>query len=177
MSKIRYGVAMSLDGYIAGPNGEADWIVIDPAFDFAKLWAEFDILLMGRRTYQAAILRLGAAVFQETRTVVVSRTLEPADHPGITILPEVNPHSVQSLRDQSRKDIWLMGGGELFRFLLTMGEVDTVEVSLIPVLLGMGVPLLPPSPQRSLLHMASHKAYPSGSISLVYDVRHNLPSS
>ena len=59
MRKIRYSVAMSLDGYIAGPNGEADWIVIDPEFNFGELWAQFDTLLMGRRTYEAAIARLG----------------------------------------------------------------------------------------------------------------------
>ena len=65
MKRIRYGVAMSLDGYIAGPNGEADWIVSDPEVNFAEIWAQFDTLLMGRRTYDAAKARLGEAALQE----------------------------------------------------------------------------------------------------------------
>ena len=55
MKRIRYGVAMTLDGFIAGPNGEADWIVMDPEVNFAEIWAQFDTLLMGRRTYQAGL--------------------------------------------------------------------------------------------------------------------------
>ena len=54
MRRIRYGVAMTLDGFIAGPNGEADWIVMDPDFDFAAMMAQFDTYLMGRRTYEVA---------------------------------------------------------------------------------------------------------------------------
>jgi len=64
MRIIRYAVSMSLDGYIAGPNGEADWISIDPEVDFAAIWAQFDTLLMGRRTYEASAKRLGEKAFK-----------------------------------------------------------------------------------------------------------------
>jgi len=67
MRKIRYGVAASLDGYIAGPNGEAEWITADLEVDFAAIWAQFDTALMGRRTYQAAAQRLGEAAFSVLR--------------------------------------------------------------------------------------------------------------
>jgi len=171
MRKIRYGVAMSLDGYIAGPNGEADWIVADPEVDFAALWAQFDTGLMGRRTYEAALPRLGEAAFQGMKTVVASRTLRPADHPNVTVLPELNRDQMQALRAQGGKDIWLFGGGEIFRTLLEMGQVDTVEVSIMPVLLGGGVPLLPPPPQRAKLKLSGHKIYRSGIVSLIYEVK------
>jgi dihydrofolate reductase len=171
MKKIRYGVAVSLDGYIAGPNGEADWIVNDPAFNFAALWAQFDTLLMGRRTYDAAVSRLGASSMKGRKIVVASRTLRPQDHPGVTILFDVNRESIQGLRAQTRKDIWLFGGGELFTHLLAIKEVDTVEMSVIPVLLGCGIPLMPPPAQMTRLKLTDHKIYPSGTLWLAYDIQ------
>jgi dihydrofolate reductase len=174
MKKIRYGVAMSLDGYVAGPNGEADWIVMDPDVDFAEIWAQYDTLLMGRRTYEAAIARLGKGAIEGRKTVVVSRTMRSPDHPEVSIFPEVNRDRLQSLRAQSSKDIWLFGGGELFSALLAMREVDTVEVSVIPVLLGGGVPLLRPPAQQTRLKLSGHKIYRSGRVSLVYDVEDRL---
>jgi dihydrofolate reductase len=170
MRKIRYSVAMSLDGYISGPNGDADWIVIDPELNFSELWAQFDTLLMGRRTYEAATARLGKSSMQGMKVVVVSRTLKQADYPDTTILPELTRDNIQALRSQSNKDIWLMGGGELFHCLLEMRDVDTVEVSIVPVLLGGGTALLLPPAQHTKLILTNHKIYRSGLASLHYDV-------
>ena len=173
MRKIRYAVAMSVDGYIAGPNGEADWISIDPEVDFAAIWAQFDTLLMGRRTYEAATKRLGEAAFAGITTIVFSRTMQQPDHPEITIVPELNPDWVEGLqtRSGSSQDIWLMGGSGLFRSFLDSGHVDTVEVAVIPVLLGGGVPLLPPPYGPAKLRLLSHKVYRSGRVSLAYEVQ------
>ncbi len=65
-----------------------------------------------------------------------------------------------------------MGGGDLFKSLLSLYQVDTVEVSVIPVILGEGIPLLPPPTQRTKLKLTSHKTYPSGIVSLAYEVQH-----
>jgi dihydrofolate reductase len=108
MRKIRYAVAMSVDGYIAGPNGEADWITIDPEVDFAALWAQFDTLVMGRRTYEAASKRLGEAAFTGFATIVFSRTMKPQDHPQVTVVSELNTDWVQALQTRS-------GAFDLFR--------------------------------------------------------------
>lgn len=170
MQKIRYNVAMSLDGYISGPNGEAGWIVSDPEVNFAELWAQFDILLGGRKTYDAARLRLGESAFQGVKVFVASRTMKPSDHPSITVVSELTHEIVRTIRTQAAKDIWLFGGVELFRTLLEMGEVDTVEVSIMPVLLGEGVKLLPSTTAQTKLKLSSQKIYRSGIVSLAYEI-------
>jgi dihydrofolate reductase len=174
MRKIRYAVAVSVDGYIAGPNGEADWIGVDPEVDFAALWAQFDTLVMGRRTYEAARKRLGEAAFAGITTIVFSRTMKQQDHPEVTVVSDLNSDWVQALqtRNGSSKDIWIFGGSELFRSFLDSGHVDTVEVTVIPVLLGDGVPLLPPPYNPAKLRLLSHKIYRSGRVSLAYEVQH-----
>lgn len=171
MRKIRYIVAMSLDGYISGPNGETDWIVPDPEVDFIGLWAQFDTGLMGRKTYDVAKLRLGEAAFSGMKVTVVSRTMKQADHPTINVISELTRDRVEAVRAQAAKDIWLFGGGELFRSLLEMSEVDTVEVSVMPALLGDGVKLLPGSGAQTKLKLSSQKIYQSGIVSLAYEVR------
>lgn len=171
MRQIRYVVAMSLDGYIAGPNGEADWIENDPEVDFGALWAQFDTGVMGRRTYEGAKQRLGESAFGGMKTIVFSTSLQQKDHEGVTIISELDAAWIRRLRAEPGKDIWLFGGGELFRGFLQSGNVDTVEVSVIPVLLGSGVPLLPPPYSPSKLALRSHKTYRSGRVSLVYGVK------
>jgi dihydrofolate reductase len=171
MPKIRYIVATSLDGYIAGPNGEYDWILPDPEINFAELWAQFDTLLMGRRTYEVACTRLGEQSFAGRKLVVASRTLHPADHPTINILSNVTRSDLQALRAESAKDIWLMGGGDLFRAVHALNEVDTVEVCVMPALLGGGTKLLPDPAQPAKLALTGTKIYRSGIVSLTYDIQ------
>jgi dihydrofolate reductase len=170
MRAIRYSVAMSLDAYIAGPNGEYDWIVMDPEIDFGAMFARYDTLLMGRKTFEVASAE-SAPAMPGTKTVVVSRTLRPEDYPGVTIIANDLEGSVAKLRAEPGKDIWLFGGGSLFRGLLELGLVDAVEVAVIPVLLGGGIPFLPPPAARTTLKFVGNRLYKkSGIMSLEYAV-------
>jgi dihydrofolate reductase len=171
MPRIRYGVAMSLDGFIAGPNGEADWIVHDPEVNFAEIWEQFDTFLMGRGTYEPAKARVGAKFAGNGKVAVVSRTLQQSDEPTVEIINELTHDRIQNLRDRSKKDIWLFGGGVLFASLHDMGEVDAIDVSVMPVLLGKGISFVS-SPNRSVqLALTGHKLYRSGIVTLHYDVK------
>jgi dihydrofolate reductase len=168
MRRVRYQVACSLDGFIAGPADDFDWITPEPAFDFDALYAQFDILLMGRRTYE--IVRASGESFRGKRIVVASRTLRADDHPGIEVVGDGLETSVRALRARSGRDIWLYGGGSLFAQLLEWNLVDTVELAMIPILLGGGVPFLPPPASRRRLTLTGHRAYPGGMVLLEYAV-------
>ena len=170
MRQIRYSVAMSLDGYIAGPKGEADWITIDPDVDFTGLFNQFDTILVGRRTFEP-MAAAGRGSMPGMKTIVFSRTLRPERHPEVLIVADDQIKVLSSLKASSGKDIWLFGGGELFRSLAEAGMVDTVEVSVVPILLGAGIPLAPNLAKWIDLSLLNYRAYSSGTVSLEYAVR------
>src|SRR3954453_17786349 len=116
MRRIRYAVAASLDGYIAGANGEIDWIITDPTVDFVALYRQFDTALIGRRTYEE-MLRSGQGMFPGMKTYVFSRILLQRDHPDVSVVADDSEETVARLRSQPGKDIWLFGVGSLFRSL------------------------------------------------------------
>ncbi|MDP1569608.1 MAG: dihydrofolate reductase family protein [Vicinamibacterales bacterium] len=172
MKRIRFSAAVSLDGYIAGPNGEADWIVPDPERDFPTLIAQFDTLLVGRRTFETMVRRKRTTMLG-MRTVVLSTTLRQVDHPEVTIVSEGVDAAVRRLRANSQKDVWLFGGGEVFGRLLACGLVDGVELAVQPVLLGGGIPLLRETLHRHRLHLAAHRVSQVGVVHLEYAAQHS----
>lgn len=170
MRRVRYGVAMSLDGYIAGPNGESDWIVHDPDIDFAEIFSRFDTLLIGRKTFEATLKMGGGGSWPGVQSFVVSRTLKQAEHANVTIVSDAAA-LVADLKAKPGKDIWLFGGGELFGSLLGAGLVDGVDAAIVPVLLGGGIPLLAAPGERARLTLRHQRVYEkSGIVGLEYDV-------
>lgn len=171
MRRIRYSVAMSLDGFIADEAGGYDWIPTGPTVDFAAYLAKIDTLLMGRLTYETATATPeGSSLLDTMRVVVVSTTMTPAEHPRVEILSSRVPEAVAELKSQEGRDIWLFGGGQLFRALLEAGLVDRVEVAIMPVLLGGGVPVLPGLEGIAKLELHSSEVFASGMALMKYDV-------
>ncbi|HEV8365608.1 MAG TPA: dihydrofolate reductase family protein [Gemmatimonadaceae bacterium] len=161
--RVRYSVAMSLDGYIAGPNGEYDWIIMDSDIDFAEIFSEFDTLLMGRKTFDLMRAQ-DEATYPGMKTVVVSTTLKQSDYPSVTMVSSNVAEAVKELKAQPGKDIWLFGGGELFRTLLDAGVVDGVGAAIMPVVIGGGVPFLPAPAKQTKLKLTKHQLYPKSGI-------------
>lgn len=170
MRLVRFSAAISLDGFIAGPNGEYDWIVQDPDRDFAALMAQFDTFLIGRKTFEAMVQAKRDKPPKGVEYVVFSRTLRAADFPGVRIESDLDG-VIRDLRSRPGKDLWLFGGGELLGNFLAAGLVDRIEVSVVPVLLGAGIPLVPPNGGATKLKLLSHRLYPkTGTMRLEYEV-------
>lgn len=172
MRQVIFGCAMSLDGYIAGPHGEFDWIVMDPDIDFARMQARFDTFLIGRKTYEAmGRIGGGGKAARGVESIVCSRTMNPSDYPKLKIRADAVA-AAAALREKPGKDIAIFGGGELFGSLLEAGVVDGIAVSVIPVLLGGGVGLLPEPARRAALRLRTHRVYPkTGTVLLEYEVK------
>lgn len=169
--RVRYQVAASLDGFIADEKGGADWIASStdgdesgPEFDFKDLFAQFDTFVMGRRTYEMMNGQMPGK-----NVIVFSRTLRQEDHPKVTIINGDERKAIEDLKARPGKDIWLFGGGELFGSFLRMGLVDSVEIAVIPVLLGRGIPMVSGLDVHTRLKLARHVLY-RGFILLEYDV-------
>jgi dihydrofolate reductase len=172
MRRVLYRVATSVDGYIAGPDGEFDWIVPEPAIDMSAVYATVDTVLLGRRTYELT-LRPGAPPWPAGWHIYVfSRTLLPADHPDVTIVSKDTGAVVAGLRAGAGREIWLFGGGGLFRSLLEAGQVDVLDLAVSPLVLGGGTPLLATGAPRTRLALLHSQSYPSGVVTLRYEVRY-----
>ncbi len=167
MRRVRYSVAMSLDGYIAGPNGEFDWIPMDPDIDFGALMGAFDTILMGRKSYEAS-KQHGGAGMPGMKVYVFSRTLQQQDCSEVIVCRQP-AETVAQLKAGNGRDLWLFGGGSLFRSFLELGLVDAVELAVIPILLGGGIPLLPAPARTAQLKLVNQRVYEkTGTVWLEY---------
>jgi dihydrofolate reductase len=168
--RVRYQVAVSLDGFLARPDGSYDWIVDDRAIDLEALFREFDTVVMGRKTHELMISQGGTGAMPGAEVIVFSRTLRPSRTKGLRITGEDPGRVIAALKKKRGKDIWLFGGGSLFHALLAAKQVDTVELAVMPVLLGVGIPLLPPGVETKL-RLTDHRILPKSGIAvLAYQV-------
>jgi len=164
---------MSLDGFLAGPAGEVDWLPEEVDLDWGAFMARFDTAVMGRATYD--FMRAHGGDMGGLRTVVCSRTLQPGDAPDVTVTADA-AGTVASLRQEDGKEIWLMGGGQLFASLLEADLVDLVEVVFVPILLGRGIPFLPGADKPRTLTRVDAQDLGRGVYLLSYRVDRGDPS-
>ena len=112
MRRLRYQVASSLDGYIAGAKGELDWIVMDPEIDFGELFKQYDTVVMGRRTFEVMLKEGGNGSMPGLDVVVFSQRLRQKDFPAVSVVNTNPAKTIRSLKAKPGKDMWLYGGGE-----------------------------------------------------------------
>ena len=171
MRALTYSVAASLDGYIAGPQGQVDWLFHDQDYGLSDFMASVDPVLIGQATYDFMVANDFPAYPGKTN-YVFSRTLRPEDHPQVEVVGRDPGPFVQGLKAKvDGAGIWLVGGGVLCRYLLDADLVDNLVVAVHPVLLGGGIPLLPARDATTWLHLEDVTPYDTGLVTLSYRVR------
>jgi dihydrofolate reductase len=173
--KVIVHIATSADGYIARPDGDLDWLTSRPApkgfYGMNAFMKSIDTMLLGRKTYEAS-LRLGANFDSKTRTIVFSRHAPPAGAPsGVEFVNGAIGPFVRRLREQPGKDIWLMGGGELIASFLDEQAIDEFVVSVVPVFIGDGIPLIARRHRHVSLGLHSVERFEDGLVQLHYRVQ------
>ena len=167
-------IGTSADGYIARPDGDLDWLTSRPApegfYGMNAFMKSIDTLLLGRKTYEVS-LSLGGKFDSKNRTIVFSRHPAPPDAPtGVEFVSGAIGSVVSSLRDQAGKDIWLMGGGELIASFLDEQAIDEFVVTVAPVFIGDGIPLIARRYRHVPLDLQSVERFEDGVVQLHYRV-------
>jgi dihydrofolate reductase len=170
MRNVVLGLGLSLDGYIARPDGAVDFLFRPKGYSMAPFFATVDTAIMGRKTLDAGLKMSGGKLPHTTMTMYVfSHSKPPGERDGVVFVNESPAKFIHQLRKQPGKDIWLMGGGELARDFLKADLVDRLYLGVVPVLLGEGIPLFPSGfPQRDFT-LIENKTYSKGLITLTYE--------
>jgi len=170
MRKIISGFACSLDGYITGPNGEYDWIIVDKEMDFVEQMKRYDTFLIGRKTYDS-MRGMSGPPTPEIKNYVFSNTLSSVDKNFILVKGDI-AKEVKKIKEEPGKEIALFGGANLLASLLDLKLVDQLEIGIIPVLLGAGKPMVSMLKKKVWLTLISTKNYSNGTVKVCYDVRY-----
>jgi dihydrofolate reductase len=179
MRKVIFGGASSLDNFFARPDGSVDWLTWDDEVGkiMADFWPRIDCIVMGRKTYEAAVAMGGGDgemknPYGNTDTYVFSRTLEPRSGDGFEIIRAEAGEFVAQLKQKDGKDICVLGGGDLASSLFEAGVIGEIGMNIQPVLLGSGIPAFFPMTRQVDLELTECRQLTTGSVYVTYKVKH-----
>lgn len=175
MRKIILQLAVSLDGFIEGPDGEFDWCFTDQDYGMADFFKRIDSVFYGRKSYELtlsmqSIADSGMPAFPRLKEYVFSNTLKEVK-PGAVLVTGDIETEVRRIKTAPGKDIWLFGGANLTASLMSLGLVDEMMLAVHPIILGSGKRLFDKSSGRIPLTLTDTKIYSSGLLMLTYDVK------
>jgi dihydrofolate reductase len=173
--KVIVNIATSVDGYIARTNGNLDWLTKRPApkgfYGLPKFSRSIDAKILGRKTFDLS-MKLGASFSAEDVHYVFSRRPPPASTPaGVQFVREPIRAFAQRLRKQAGKNIWMMGGGEIIGSFLDEGAIDEFIITIVPMFIGEGIPLIAPRQREVALRLLSVQRFPDGVVQIHYAVQ------
>jgi dihydrofolate reductase len=172
--KIIVHIATSADGYIARPDGSLDWLTDRPApkgfYGLPKFARSVDAKILGRKTFDLSV-RMGASFKTGDTHYVFSRRPPPGRvPPGVKFVTESIRSFAERVRKEAGKTIWMMGGGEIIGSFLDESAIDEFVVTVVPILIGEGLPLIAPRHRHVPLRLRSAKSFPDGAVQLHYEV-------
>jgi dihydrofolate reductase len=175
--KVIVHIGTSADGYIARPDGDLEWLTSRPApagfYGMNAFMKSIDTKLIGRKTYEVS-LRMGAKFDSGSRTIVFSRHAPPADAPsGVEFVNGAIGPFVNRLREHPGKNIWLMGGGDLIASFLDEQAIDEFVITVAPVFIGDGIPLIARRHRHVTLDLHSIEQFENGVVQIHYRVQKN----
>jgi dihydrofolate reductase len=167
MRDIKLFIACSLDGYIAGPNEEIDWLFTDDDYGYSQFYASIDTTLNGYKTYEK-VLSFEEFPYKGTKNYVFTRHPDRPENQYIEYVREDIVGFIRTLKQQPGKDIWLVGGGEIISILHNHHLIDEYIIAIHPIILGDGIPLFGGQNIRQGLQVTDCKSYTSGLIQIFY---------
>lgn len=169
MKKVILGLAVSLDSFIEGPNGEYDWCFTDQDYGLNEFYKNVDSVFIGRKSYEMSYGSEDGGGFglPKMKEYVFSNTLKQVKD-GATIISGDIKAEVEKIKQEEGKDIWLFGGGSLTTSLMNLGLIDEFWLSVHPIVLGEGKPLFQGIKDRVSLQLVDTKVYETGLVSLKY---------
>ena len=173
--KIIVNVATSADGYVARPDGDLDWLTERPApkgfYGLPEFERFTDAKILGRKTFDWS-MQMGARYSADAVHYVFSRRPAPASVPaGVQFVSEPIAAFAERLRKQAGKNVWMMGGGEIIASFLDAGAIDEFILTVVPIFIGEGIPLLAPRHREVPLRLLGVQQFPDGVVQLHYEVQ------
>lgn len=168
MRKVILGLAVSLDGFIEGPNGEYDWCFVDQDYGMSDFFKRIDAIFMGRKSYDQAKKMGGQNPYKGIVTYVFSNSLKEINDKETRLVTGDIKSKVNAIKKEKGKDIWLFGGAELTTTFINEELVDELWLAVHPILLGGGKLLFQKIDGRKKLKLIEHKTYDTGLVSLCY---------
>lgn len=172
MRKLILGLAVTLDGYIEGPNGEYDWCFMDQDYGLNDFFSQIDSIFIGRKSYEVAQQHAEnnhGEIVPGMKEYVFSTTLKTVRN-GANLIAENSMIEAKKIKEQPGKDIWLYGGAELSDAMMKAELIDELWLSVHPILLGSGKPLFRAQNGRQQLTLLESKTYETGLVSLRYRI-------
>jgi len=173
MKKIKLYIATSIDGYIARNDGDLDWLMKYPInsetnYGYDSFYESVDTVIMGGQTYRDILSMDVLWPYKDKATYVI--THNPAvSKDNVHFITEDIIKAIHRLREEEGKDIWLVGGGKLVTMLLNDEIIDEMIITVVPVILGSGIPLFPNNPKESQWSIKEYETYPNGAYQITYE--------
>lgn len=178
MKKVILDLAVTLDGFIEGPNGEIDWCIMDDDMDFEGFLLGIDTIFYGRVSYETwgnfqpdekaspSEKMLWKGVHSKKKYVFSSQNKQ--DDNAVFINSDI-ANSINEIKKQPGKDIWLYGGASLIKTFIQLNLIDIYRISVHPIVLGNGKPLFEDLKDRIELKLLKTNVFKSGVVQLIYE--------